>query len=241
MPKIIRCGSVEQIRLMSKDQPCWRSEKPATYRPGGPESVTMFSDGATIRNPGRGGYGVTWFRDGEWFECSEGYRLTTNNRMEVLGALAGLEALEGHCKVDLFSDSQYLVNAISKGSIRRRARRGWTLGKTGGPVKNQDLWLRMLSMLETHEVNATWIRGHSGLEENEWVDELANRAAAGAELLVDAAYESTSWTPTLPRRRKATKSKAERKQIRREVRKAREATQVLKKANRALSKFRRVS
>ncbi len=144
--------------------------------------VTIFTDGAARGNPeGPGGYGcVLQYTDPKGVlhekELSEGFKNTTNNRMELMGPIAALEALNRPCDVDLFSDSQYLVKAFRDGWIGNWQRNGW---KTSGkdPVKNRDLWERLLELTKTHRVTFHWVKGHDGHPENERCDRLATAAA----------------------------------------------------------------
>lgn len=150
-------------------------------------AVVIYSDGACLGNPGPGGYGTVLLAGDARKELSAGYRLTTNNRMELLGAIAGLEALKRPCRVELWSDSQYLVHAMTRGWITNWQRRGWRT-KNGSPVANQDLWQRLLAAAAPHEIAWRWVRGHTGNPENERCDELAVAAANGPELLDDDGY-----------------------------------------------------
>ncbi len=152
------------------------------------KKVTIYTDGACLGNPGPGGYGVVLIYGTNRKEMSGGFRRTTNNRMEILAAIVGLEALKTPCRVTLYSDSQYLVNAIEKGwAIRWRAK-GWWRNKTERAA-NPDLWERLLRCCELHDVTFQWVRGHSGTEENERCDELATAAAAGPNLAIDEGFE----------------------------------------------------
>lgn len=149
-----------------------------------PKSVTIYSDGACLGNPGPGGYGTVLLFGTHRKELSAGFRRTTNNRMELLGAIVGLEALKQPCKVDAWSDSQYVVHALTKGWLDSWRQRGWrTAGKE--PVKNQDLWQRLLRAMEPHTIDWHWVRGHTGNLENERCDQLAVAAANGSDLLED--------------------------------------------------------
>ena len=150
--------------------------------------VTIYSDGACLENPGRGGYGTVMLFGDHRKELHQGYRLTTNNRMELLGAIVGLESLSRACSVELFSDSTYVVNAMSKGWIDGWQKRGWKTASKQ-PVKNQDLWRRMLDAVDGHEVRWRWVKGHSGDPENERCDTLAVAAANGPDLLDDEGFE----------------------------------------------------
>jgi ribonuclease HI len=153
--------------------------------------VTLYTDGGCIDNPGPGGYGVVLLYNSIRKELSRGYRRTTNNRMEILAAIAGLEALKEPCRVALFSDSQYLVNAIQKGWARRWQANGWKRSNKEKAI-NPDLWERLLELCEIHKVQFEWVRGHAGHSENERCDELAKAAARGVNMDVDAGYEKLS-------------------------------------------------
>lgn len=150
--------------------------------------VVIYTDGACSGNPGRGGYGVVMKYGDKRKEISAGYRKTTNNRMEVLAAIAGLEALRYKCKVTLYTDSQYLTNTITKGWAKGWRARGWKK-KDNSAALNVDLWIRMLDLCEKHDLEIVWVKGHAGNPENERCDELAVAAAQEKELLVDAEYE----------------------------------------------------
>jgi ribonuclease HI len=150
--------------------------------------VKLYTDGACSNNPGPGGYGVILIFDSHRKELSAGYRLTTNNRMEILAAIAGLEALKEPCQVTLYSDSQYLVNAIQKGWARSWKAKGW-MRNNKEKALNPDLWEKMLELCSIHKVGFEWVRGHAGHIENERCDELATAAAHGSNLLIDEDYE----------------------------------------------------
>ena len=150
--------------------------------------VTIYTDGACIGNPGPGGYGAVILFGQYRKEISGGYRKTTNNRMEILAAIRALEALNEPCEVTLYSDSAYVVNAMEKGWAKRWRAQGWQRGKQG-KAANPDLWEALLDLASTHRVSFKWVRGHSGNRENERCDELANKAARGETLRVDAGYE----------------------------------------------------
>ena len=156
--------------------------------------VKIFTDGAARGNPdGPGGYGtVLEYVDtkGELHtrEYSCGYKKTTNNRMELMAAIVGLEALNRPCEVELYSDSKYLVDAFNQHWIDSWLMKGWKRGKNE-PVKNVDLWKRLLKAMEQHQVTFTWVKGHAGHPENERCDALATTAADGEGLLVDEGLE----------------------------------------------------
>ncbi len=158
--------------------------------------VTIYTDGGCINNPGPGGYGVVLLYDAHRKELSGGFRRTTNNRMEILAAIEGLQALKKPCRVTIFSDSQYLVNAIEQGWARRWQAKGWWRNKDERAL-NPDLWERLLKLCEVHDVKFQWVRGHAGRKENERCDELARSAAQGPDLAVDEVYESGGGNGTI--------------------------------------------
>jgi ribonuclease HI len=151
--------------------------------------VVIHTDGGCKGNPGPGGYGVVMMNGPHRRELSCGYRLTTNNRMELRAAIAALESLNEPCAVELHSDSKYLIDAISKKWIDGWQKRGWrTAAKQ--PVKNQDLWLRLLAAIGTHRIDWRWVKGHAGNVENERCDELGNLAVAAPGLLEDIGFKA---------------------------------------------------
>ncbi|MBR5454185.1 MAG: ribonuclease HI [Rikenellaceae bacterium] len=149
-----------------------------------PAPITIYTDGSSRGNPGPGGYGVVLICPPYRKELSAGYRRTTNNRMELLGVIVGLEALkfEGS-DVTIYSDSKYVVDAVSKGWVYGWERKGFA-GK-----KNPDLWARFLRVFRRHKVRFVWIKGHADNVENERCDRLAVAAAEGGNLLDDFGYE----------------------------------------------------
>lgn len=156
--------------------------------------VRVFTDGSARGNPeGPGGYGaVIQFVDGKGQmhvrEYSGGFVRTTNNRMELLAAIVALEALTKPCRVVLTSDSKYLTDAFNQHWIESWQAKNWrTAGKT--PVKNVDLWKRLLEAMKPHEVTFVWVKGHAGHPENERCDQLATAAADGDNLQIDPGVE----------------------------------------------------
>lgn len=138
--------------------------------------VTIYTDGACRGNPGRGGYGcVLLYEDAQGQihkkEFSEGFKETTNNRMEVMAVIAGIEALKFPCNVDVYSDSKYVVDAFNKKWIDGWIKRNWK------KVKNIDLWKRLLESMHPHKVTFHWVEGHAGNKYNEICDQLATSAA----------------------------------------------------------------
>ncbi|MCR5793499.1 MAG: ribonuclease HI [Lachnospiraceae bacterium] len=156
--------------------------------------VEIYTDGAARGNPdGPGGYGVVLnYTDSKGNlherEYSQGYVKTTNNRMELMAVIVGLEALNKPCDVDLYSDSQYVVKAFNDNWIAGWIKKGWKRSKNE-PVKNVDLWKRLLKAMEPHNVNFIWVKGHAGHVQNERCDELATTAADGTDLIDDVITE----------------------------------------------------
>ena len=157
--------------------------------------VQIYTDGSARGNPdGPGGYGtVLQFMDskGQLHErvLSGGYKKTTNNRMELMAAIAGLEALNRPCDVELYSDSKYLTDAFNQRWIDNWVANNWKRGKSG-PVKNIDLWERLLAAKAPHRVSFIWVKCHAGHPQNERCDLLATTAADGQDLLVDEGVEN---------------------------------------------------
>ncbi len=155
--------------------------------------VTMYTDGAARGNPdGPGGYGtvLSCVVNGEEHirEYSGGYVRTTNNRMELMAAIIGFENLNKPCEVDVYSDSQYLVKAFNEHWLEGWIKKGWKRGKNE-PVKNVDLWMRLLAAMKPHTVQFFWVKGHAGHPQNERCDVLATTAADGDNLMVDEGLE----------------------------------------------------
>ena len=157
------------------------------------KDVQLYTDGACLGNPGPGGYGAILVYNGAEKELSGGARLTTNNRMELLGVIKGLEALKERCSVSVFSDSEYVVRAVQRGWASSWQANGWRK-KDKKPALNADLWRRLLELCSEHEVRFSWVRGHNGHPENERCDRLAVAAARMLDLPTDEGYESTLST-----------------------------------------------
>lgn len=152
------------------------------------KDVTIYTDGGCEPNPGPGGYGVILVYGHHTRELSGGFRLTTNNRMEIYAAIAGLEALKSRCKVTLYSDSRYLVDAMSLGWARRWQENGWWRTRKARAI-NIDLWERLLKLCEQHQVEFEWVKGHAGHRLNERCDELSMAALKKPDLPSDEGYE----------------------------------------------------
>ena len=151
------------------------------------KSVQLFTDGSCLGNPGPGGYGALLIYKGHKKTLSQGYKLTTNNRMEMLAVIKGLESLKEACQLDITTDSNYVKDGITKW-IKNWKRNGWkTAAKQ--PVKNADLWQRLDKEVERHQIEWHWVKGHSGHPENELVDDLARAAAESSDLLEDSGFK----------------------------------------------------
>ena len=151
------------------------------------EGITIYTDGSSRGNPGPGGYGVLLIRGSHRKELSQGYRLTTNNRMELMAVIAGLEAIKKReLPVTVYSDSQYVVNAIEKGWLKN-----WIKTNFKGGKKNADLWKKYHLLAKNFSVKMVWVKGHANNPYNNRCDELATSAADGKNLLNDEGYENS--------------------------------------------------
>jgi len=148
------------------------------------KEVTIFTDGGCEPNPGVGGYGAVLMYGRHYKELSGGFRLTTNNRMELYAVIAALEALKEPCKVKLYSDSKYLVEAVTLGWVGRWESKGWR------KTKNPDLWKRISEQCRKHKVEFCWVKGHAGNPNNERCDVLAYEAINAETVSIDEIYES---------------------------------------------------
>ena len=151
--------------------------------------IRVYTDGGAVGNPGPGGYGVVILMpDGEKRELKGGYRWTTNNRMELMGGIMALEALNSDAPIMLCSDSRYMVDAVNKQWAHAWRRRGWKKAN-GAPALNVDLWKRLLTQLEAKNVVLTWVKGHAGNRWNERCDQLLHEAIDKGDLAIDGEYE----------------------------------------------------
>nr|WP_294946004.1 ribonuclease HI [uncultured Mucilaginibacter sp.] len=147
--------------------------------------IEIYTDGASSGNPGPGGYGVILRSGAHYKELSAGFRKTTNNRMELLAVITGLEAIKApNQQVTIYSDSKYVIDSIEK-----RWLQGWVAKGFAGK-KNKDLWLRYLNISKIHQIKFVWVRGHNGHPENERCDALAVAAGKQRELLIDSVFEA---------------------------------------------------
>ncbi len=152
------------------------------------KKVSLYTDGSCLKNPGKGGYGIILDYNGKTKELSQGYLRTTNNRMELLAVIVGLQALKEACDVDIYTDSKYVANAITERWIINWHKNGWKTANKKD-VKNKDLWVTLNKELFKHKANFIWVKGHAGHPQNELCDELARNAANGTDLIEDSGYE----------------------------------------------------
>ncbi|MCF1192503.1 ribonuclease HI [Mangrovimonas sp. AS39] len=149
--------------------------------------IELFTDGGAEPNPGKGGFGVILSYKGRQKEFFEGYELTTNNRMELMAVIFGLEQIKTKAKVTVFSDSKYVVDGIVQGWAANWERSNW-IRKKGNLVLNKDLWERLLDVMDKHEVTFNWVKGHAGHSENERCDILANKGIHSENKMKDEGY-----------------------------------------------------
>ena len=159
-------------------------------------TIQLYTDGGADPNPGAGGYGVV-LRHGQYEkELSQGYILTTNNRMELMAVIEGLSAIKKSSVVEVYSDSKYIVDAINKGWAAKWRANKWYRNKKE-KAQNPDLWEKLLNEIDRHDVTFHWVKGHDGHPENERCDELATEALNQSNLLVDEEYEQRDDMPAL--------------------------------------------
>jgi ribonuclease HI len=145
--------------------------------------IDLYTDGAARGNPGPGGYGTVLISGEHRKEISEGFRLTTNNRMELLAVIVGLKAIKHKSIVTIYSDSKYVIDSVVKGWVFNWEKKGFK------NKKNADLWKQFLDVYKNHEISFVWVRGHSGVKENERCDQLAVEASFNDDLKIDKEYE----------------------------------------------------
>jgi len=157
------------------------------------DGIHIFIDGGAIRNPGPGGYGVVLMHQGRRKELSQGFKKTTNNRMELSACIAALSSLNKKMPITIYCDSRYIVDNITQGHAHRWRINNW-LTSSKKPVENVDLWRQLLTLVDEFQPQFTWVKGHSGSAENERCDQLAKAAARSDHLIVDDGYEQTPAT-----------------------------------------------
>lgn len=150
--------------------------------------IELYSDGGADPNPGKGGFGIILSYKGHKKEFFRGYKLTTNNRMELMGVIFGLEQLKTKSNVQIYTDSKYVINGITKGWAEKWKSNGWLRNKSDKAI-NSDLWDRLLNIVAKHSVEFNWVKGHSGHPENERCDTLASMGINSDELEEDFGYE----------------------------------------------------
>ncbi|NHM28375.1 ribonuclease HI [Desulfofundulus sp. TPOSR] len=151
--------------------------------------VEIYTDGACSGNPGPGGYGVVLRYGNHIKEISGGYAQTTNNRMELMAVIEGLRALKRPCRVTIYTDSRYIVDAMTRGWVRRWQANGWRR-ENGEPAKNADLWRQILSLASKHRITWVWVKGHADNIYNNRCDQLAVEASRRASLPVDPGFQA---------------------------------------------------
>lgn len=154
--------------------------------------VKIYTDGACANNPGEGGYGIvlmykTKSNETVTKEYSKGFKLTTNNRMELLAVIDALNLLKKPCNIELYSDSKYVVDAINQGWLKNWQAKNWKLN-TKNPVKNIDLWQKFLASSKPHDIKFVWVKGHNDNKYNEKCDKLAVEARSSSDLSIDEGY-----------------------------------------------------
>jgi len=154
------------------------------------KKIKIYTDGGSLGNPGPGGYGIILKHNDRIKEISGGYKITTNNRMELTAAIVALNALKEKCDVTLYTDSKYVVDGITLGWAERWKRNGWKRNKKD-KAENPDLWSKLLDLVANHQIKFEWVKGHAGHPENERCDELVKIAAGGKHLLNDEGYTSS--------------------------------------------------
>lgn len=148
-------------------------------------NITIYTDGSSRGNPGPGGYGAVLMYGDKMKELSQGFRRTTNNRMELMGVIAALEALKKTgLDITLYTDSQYIVKAVKEGWLNKWLATNFAKGK-----KNKDLWVKFYNLYQKHRIKFVWVKGHADNQWNNRCDQLATEAADGKDLLVDEGYE----------------------------------------------------
>lgn len=190
------------VQAQAGEDQAEKSSRAAAGRPAGWDAyqsdlaagkLVIFTDGASIGNPGPGGYGVVLLFNEARKELSGGFRCTTNNRMELMAVIAGLQTLKRRSQVVIYSDSRYVVQGIEKGWARRWKANGWMRAPdSSGSVnraENVDLWSDLLDLLDQHQVEFRWVKGHASHPENERCDQLAVQAAKGRTLPDDPGYD----------------------------------------------------
>ncbi len=200
--------------------------------------IELHSDGGAEPNPGKGGFGVILQYKGKQKEFFKGYEFTTNNRMELMGVIFGLEQLKTKSNVQVFTDSKYVIDGITKGWAEKWKSNGWKRKKNIKAI-NSDLWDRLLNVISKHNVKFNWVKGHSGHTENERCDTLANNGINSKELLEDIGYEPKEIENDESTRVSTTFSKTKKIKIEKEGDKCRNCGEpVIKKSRKKTKKIK---
>ena len=181
----------QELLAAARDIPK-ETEIDAEWPAGG--NLEIWTDGACVGNPGPGGYGIVFKCSGQTRAKSGGFKLTTNNRMEIMASIVALEALKTKTNAVIYTDSQYLVDSIMKGWAKKWRANNWKRNKKDKAI-NPDLWERLLKLCELHKVEFKWVKGHDSITENEWCDQLAAAAAGQDDLPVDGGYQADKSEP----------------------------------------------
>lgn len=187
-PELKKTGTEPTKQTGNHVKPNVKHANQARYN--GKPDVIIYTDGSAIQNPGPGGYAAVINKGKKTSEISGGFRLTTNNRMELMACIAALENIELNSHAILYSDSKYVVDAVNKGWAKRWQANNWKRN-IEEPAKNSDLWQRLLDLCDKRSVHFKWVKGHADIAGNERCDELAGTAARSVDLPVDPFFEKT--------------------------------------------------
>jgi len=180
--------SPKRLKIKNDTAPAQSTPPQKTHTINQGKMITIYTDGGCINNPGRGGYGVVLYDAGKKKELTGGFRYTTNNRMELMACIVGLQSLESQGNVIIYTDSKYVVNGIMKGWAHRWQRNDW-MRNAEEEALNADLWALLLDLCDNHQVNFKWVKGHAGNRDNERCDYMAGQAMQKDDLPPDRVYE----------------------------------------------------
>jgi len=180
--------SPKRLKIENKTMPAQFVPPQKTHTINKSEMITIYTDGGCIHNPGRGGYGVVLYDAGKKKELTGGFRYTTNNRMELMACIVGLQYLKFRSNVIIYTDSKYVVNGIMKGWARKWRRNNWKRNAEEDAL-NADLWALLLDLCDNHQVDFRWVKGHAGIRDNERCDYLAGQTMQKGDLPPDVVYE----------------------------------------------------
>ncbi len=180
--------ALKRLKIENKTTPARFATPQKKYEINKSKIITIYTDGGCINNPGRGGYGVVSYEAGKKKELTGGFHHTTNNRMELMACIVGLQSLKFQSNVIIYTDSKYVVNGMMKGWARRWRRNDWKRNAEEEAL-NADLWAQLLDLDDNHKVDFKWVKGHAGNRDNERCDNLAGQAMRQDDLPPDAVYE----------------------------------------------------